>query len=207
MLSRVSILDALLALRDIDELETVAPKKKWGRHFVDLIHANSVERMQLEELFGTHVLYDKQHVIICSRHQNTVAIIDLESGDALWAWGQGELDGPHDAQLLENGRILVFDNGMARGWSRVLEVDPRTSQIAWEYPGEGDPPFYTSSRGAVQRLPNGNTLITNSNNGEVFEITQGGLYAWHFFNPNDDEKGERTTLFRMRRYPQDVLDR
>jgi hypothetical protein len=205
-LSRVSILDALLALEDLSELETVAPKKKWGRHFIDFIHANSVERMTRAALFGSHEFYDSQHVIVCSRHQNRVAIIDLESGQAVWSWGSSELDGPHDAQLLENGRILIFDNGMARGWSRVLEVDPRSDQIAWEYPGEDDPPFYTSSRGAVQRLPNGNTLVTNSNSGEVFEVTPDGRYAWHFFNPNEDEKGERTTLFRMRRYPPDVLE-
>lgn len=206
VLSRVSILDALLALKSVDELESVAPKKKWGRSFVDLIHANSVERMRNEALFDTHALYDPRHVIVCSRHQNTVAIIDLESGEALWAWGSGELDGPHDAQLLDNGRILIFDNGMARGWSRVLEVDPRTDEVAWEYPGEEDPSFFTSSRGAVQRLPNGNTLITVSNNGEVFEVTPDGLYAWHFFNPNDDHEGERTTLFRMRRYSSTIVD-
>ena len=39
-------------------------------------------------------------------------------------WGGDELDWPHMPTMLENGNIMVFDNGSHRGWSRVIEVEP-----------------------------------------------------------------------------------
>ena len=40
--------------------------------------------------------------------------------------------------------------------------------ILWEYRAEG---FYTLSQGYAQRLANGNTLVTESERGRAFEIT------------------------------------
>ena len=37
--------------------------------------------------------------------------------------------------------------------------------------------------GTTKRLPNGNTLITESNNGRAFEVTPAGEIVWEFFNP------------------------
>ena len=37
--------------------------------------------------------------------------------------------------------------------------------------------FFTLTRGSCQRLPNGNTLIANSESGEAFEVYGDGLVA------------------------------
>ena len=137
-------------------------------------------------------------VLVTSRHQNAVFLIDWKTGGLLWWWGRGELDGPHDAHVLESGRILLFDNGLARGWSRVIEVDPRTGKIVWEYRGDPSESFFTRSRGACQCLANGNTLITESARGRVFEVTPSGRVVWEFFNPHEDPlQKERGTIGRM----------
>ena len=101
----------------------------------------------------------------------------------MWYWGPGILDAPHHPTVLDEGRVLVFDNGMHRGYSRLLEVDPRSNEIVWEY--RADPPesFFTAVRGSSQRLPNGNTLVTEADHGRVFEITREGEIVWEFFNP------------------------
>jgi hypothetical protein len=44
----------------------------------------------------------------------------------------------HDPRPLPNGNLLIFDNGPHRRdhpapYSRVIEVDPRTRAIVWEY--------------------------------------------------------------------------
>jgi hypothetical protein len=49
-------------------------------------------------------------------------------------------------------------------------------------------------------LPNGNTLITNSDSGQVFEITKSGEIVWEFYNPHlTDDKSFRVAIYRMNR--------
>ena len=65
------------------------------------------------------------------------ALRDWKTKRIVWSWGQDEISGPHDATLLANGNVLLFDNGLGRDWSRVIEVDPFTREIVWEYRAEG----------------------------------------------------------------------
>ncbi len=111
------------------------------------------------------------YVLISTRHQDTIAIVDWRNKALLWAWGQGELSGPHDPTMLPDGHILLFDNGLARGWSRVLEVDPVSRKILWEYRDREGGAFFSASRGSAQRLEGGNTLIAESDRGRAFEVT------------------------------------
>ena len=96
---------------------------------------------------------------------------------------------------------------MERGWSRVLEIDPLTDRIVWEYGVAESERFYSRGRGNAQRLPNGNTLITDSDNGRAFEVTHDGDLVWEFRNPFLVEKKGRKHRAPIwaRRYPQGVL--
>jgi hypothetical protein len=107
--------------------------------------------------------------------------------------------------MLPDGHILVFDNGVRRKYSRVLEVDPASGEIVWEYRGEVPELFYSEARGSAQRLPNGNTLICESDRGRAFEVTPGGEIVWLWKNP-DIQGGRRSTVYRMTRLPRDVVD-
>ena len=106
--------------------------------------------------------------------------------------------------MLENGHILVFDNGTRRGSSRLLEIDPTNGDVVWKF--EGTPPesFFSAWRGSSQRLPNGNTLICESERGRVFEVTHDGTLVWEFWNPEvagTREKGKRRGIYRFMRLP------
>jgi hypothetical protein len=173
---------------------------------LDLFHTNSIEWMNRPELFGTSPFYDRDFVLISVRHQDQVAIVDWRRKRLVWWWGRGELSGPHDASLLANGHVLIFDNGLGRGWSRVVEVDPASRQIVWQF--RADPPesFHSSALGGAQRLPNGNTLIASSESGEAFEVTAAGEVVWKFATPHKNEKGQRRTFVRMKRYEPELVD-
>jgi hypothetical protein len=80
----------------------------------------------------------------------------------------------------------------------VLELEPISRRIVWEYRAPEPKTFYTQTRGANQRLANGNTLIAQSDSGRAFEVTPGGEVVWEFLNPNTSE-GKRGALVRMRR--------
>ncbi|MFC2091591.1 arylsulfotransferase family protein [Elusimicrobiota bacterium] len=166
--------------------------------YYDVFHANSIE------------IIDRDIEGVCSRgdllvslcHLDLIGIVNIKKQKLVWHWGEGELQGPHHASLLKSGRIMVFDNGLKRKYSRVLEIDPLIKKIVWEYKADIPDKFFSSSRGGSQRLPNGNTLITESDKGHVFEITSWGDIVWEFYTHkvmDDDINHKRSALYRMTR--------
>ena len=172
------------------------------RGLVDLFHANSIQKFEpsswLSSLKGT--LYKPGNILFCSRHQDLIGIVS-PAGQLLWAWGQKDVSGPHAARLLANGNILVFDNGLGRKASRVIEVDPSTNRIVWTYQAEKPEDFYSGTGGYSQRLPNGNTLITDSWKYTVFEVTSELRLVWKFVSPG------KNFVYRLQRYPASYFER
>jgi hypothetical protein len=147
-----------------------------GRRRGDPLHTNSVKVLG-RELASQFPRFKAGQVLISMRNVDAIAVLDTEEGSVVWA-ARGPWLAQHDAQFLDNGRLLIFDNlGSPKG-SRVLEYDPQTQALPWSYAGENKAPFFTSERGMSQRLPNGNTLIVNSEGGEILEVTQSKELAW-----------------------------
>ena len=196
-LESIGMLSMVLASPEVFPLSEVKAVEFGGERWIDVFHSNSIEWMDREPLFGTHPLYSPEHALVSFRNQDRVAIFDTRRRDVAWAWGRGEVRGPHDAQLLPGGTILLFDNGLGRKWSRAIEVDPRTDEIVWEW--RSDPPedFYSASRGAAQRLPNGNTLLTESSRGRAIELAPDGEIVWEWYCPHLARNGDRLTIVRM----------
>ncbi len=129
------------------------------------------------------------------------------------------------------GNILVFDNGGWAGYgapnpsslngthnakrdcSRVLEFDPITLEIVWKYTVEeaGFKPlvdnfkFYSGYISSAQRLPNGNTLITEGANGRFFEITPEHELVWEYISPFFDQQFDTNMAYRSYRYPYEYI--
>lgn len=126
----------------------------------------------------------------------------------------GWIIGPHHAHLVPSGlpgagNLLVFDNGgwagygdpnpgaptgrqnARRDYSRVLEIDPATLAVRWQYtPTEAglvhpldSSRFYSPFISSAQRLPNGNTLITEGSDGRIFEVTAEHELVWEYISP------------------------
>jgi hypothetical protein len=162
-------------------------------HF-DIMHTNSIEIMD-RSIEG---FCKKGDWLISIRDLDLVAVLDPNKQEFVWTWGPGEVDMQHDAKLLENGNVLIFDNGTERGFSRVIELDPINKKIVWEYKSDPAEKFYSRFSGSSQRLPNGNTLITESDRGHVFEVTKEGRVVWDFYNPQVRVKDKkRGKIYRM----------
>lgn len=159
----------------------------------DIFHTNTVEIIE-RDIDG---LCKKGDLLISVRNINIIGILNIKNNRIIWSWGPGYLERQHHPTLLENGNILVFDNGSERKYSRIFELNPLKKDIEWEYTSDPPESFYSSWGGANQRLPNGNTLITESANGYVFEITKEGKIVWEFYNPIKDKNGKRKTIYRM----------
>jgi hypothetical protein len=169
----------------------------------DLFHTNAIQVLD-----GRHVdkgpQFRKGNVLVSLRLLSAIAIVDMDLGEVVWVMS-GMWLMQHDPTLLPNGNVLLFDNmghGAGRK-SKVLEFDPLTQQPVWMYAGDAARPFYTQMCGAAQRLPNGNTLITESDYGRAFEVSLDGDIVWEYVNP--ERAGERdqliATIFEMIRLP------
>ncbi|MEV0432604.1 aryl-sulfate sulfotransferase [Nocardia sp. NPDC050413] len=113
-----------------------------------------------------------------------------------------QISGQHNPHMIAPGlpgagNILVFDNQGGAGYppaplgiyagSRVLEIDPATEQIVWQYTAEDSQrpswTFFSSFVSNAQRLPNGNTLITEGMRGRIFQATSDGAVVWEYHSP------------------------
>lgn len=183
-IKRISIFDAFYHSDYAGYLNMFLPR-------VDIFHTNSIQLIenpaqQQEELFNAG------DMLISIRNIHTVAVIDGEKNEVKWAV-TGKWRAQHQAVYLENGNILLLDNrgGNAQSYfdfnrSRVIEIDPCTQKIDWEYRTDEheDNIFFTHWLGYNQRLPNGNTLITESDQGHIFEVTPDKEIVWEYYNPH-----------------------
>ena len=102
------------------------------------------------------------------------------------------------------GNILIFNNGHGfpgsrRFYSSVDEITPPRFDgnayqksphsafgpglPAWTYTAKRPMTFHALLGSGAQRLPNGNTLITDGSKGTVFQITPDGTTVWKYINP------------------------
>ena len=147
--------------------------------------------------------------LLSFRLTDTVAIVDGASGDVRWRWGAGHLSHQHHATWLENGNILVFDNGCHRreapSHSTVIEIERATRKVVWSYKAEPILAFFSFMVGSSERLANGNTLITEGATGRLFEVTPEGETVWEFVSPwgLPSPYGRSTAVFRAYRIAAD----
>lgn len=152
---------------------------------LDWIHINAVDYDLAEEA-----------VYVSVRNLNRIYKISYPEGEIEWTMGDGGdfgaglFDHQHNPVRTGPGRMLVFDNGLHSDpfepdRSRVIEIeyDPEalSARIVWEY--AGPPPFYSEAQGDATRLANGNTLVVDSFNSRIIEVTHEGLPVWELTLP------------------------
>ena len=169
----------------------------------DVFHTNTIELLD-GRLAPENPAFRRGNLLISIRRLDTIAVIDPDQKKVVWAL-DGMWSRQHQPTVLDNGNMLIFDNRGNRGVSRVLEFDAFTQQVTWRYgerPGER---LYSKTCGTCQRLPNGNTLITESDNGRALEVTVDGTIVWEFRNPHraGDDEELIATLFEVVRLPVD----
>jgi hypothetical protein len=206
-----TILDSMLAHGSVDEVsETLAARPEAGTTRKGLVrydyfHLNTITVLPETSLSKTDSRFKAGHLLVCFRNVNQIAVLEKGTWKILWVWGEGVLDWPHHPTVLEDGNILIFDNGMRRKYSKVIEINPVTGTIEWEYVGIPRESFYTYNKGSSQRLPNGNTLICEGNDGRVFEVCKSGEIVWEWLNPMIED-GRRVQVYRMLRFAPEVVE-
>jgi hypothetical protein len=144
----------------------------------DALHTNCV-RVLRRDMAVKFPKFKAGHVLISVRNLNVIALLDPDEGRIEWAT-RGPWLAQHDAQFLDNGHLLIFDNLGASTGSRVIEFDPETQSFPWFYSATDAGGLYTSERGMNQRLPNGNTFIVSTEEGRMIEVTPDKEIVWSY---------------------------
>lgn len=201
-----TVLDRALAKRPQGDGEVDRLKNRVARRYrYDYFHTNAVSVLPDTPLGEKDSRFQQGNLLVCFRNVDQIAVLEKDTYRILWSWGVGQLEGPHHPTMLEDGHILVFNNGVKRRYSSVVELDPLSGEIVWEYKAKSPGGFYSFSRGSAQRLPNGNTLICESDHGRVFEVTKSGEVVWRWQNPVMVGK-HCETFYRMMRLPLAQVD-
>jgi len=140
-----------------------------------------------------HIDHDG-HYIASWRHLAEVTKINSQTGDVIWRLGGRNnqfafvndtfdgFNGQHSAVMLDNGNLLLYDNGLrhdppeSRAVEYELDTTAMTATQVWEY--RHDPAVYTPFVGSVQRLTNGNTVVGFAGEGLVTEVGPAGNVVW-----------------------------
>jgi len=152
-------------------------------------------------------------VLLSFRHIDTIMMINRQ-GQVVWEkrdplWGH-----QHNAELLANGNIQLFANGLTNMIlplaSRVIELDPTTGETVWQYRAPQSWTFFSAIISGAQRLPNGNTLICEGVTGRIFEVTRACELVWEYVNPRFIHvfpgDGPCNSVFRAYRYAADSAE-
>ncbi|MBI1314933.1 hypothetical protein GC176_26875 [bacterium] len=204
LLESISVFDAFMGTPFEGFLyNEIKDKAQWDR-----LHTNSIMKLEPEMAMHFPMLKAGQ-ILISVRNMDAIAALDPETQKIVWAM-KGPWDAQHDAQFLDNGSILLFDNlghsFSGKTYSRVLEFSPGTMAVPWYYAGGPGVKMFTSTHGSAERLKNGNTLITESNDGRIIEVTKEGKIVWEYVLP-----GERigdlspSTIYHARRFSKNEL--
>jgi hypothetical protein len=148
----------------------------------EVVHTNSIETSSGGD------------VILSFRNTGTVAKIERSTGAIIWRLGgkrsdfriQGDPMGgfhrQHDARLIGEQGILLFDNGNfheppeSRAVEYRLDEASKVATLTWQY--RKSPPAFAPISGSVERLPTGNTLISWGPTGIVSEVDAIGTLVW-----------------------------
>ncbi|MCI5066194.1 aryl-sulfate sulfotransferase [bacterium] len=162
----------------------------WRKRVRDWSHANTVRFLPPNRWHDEgDPRFAPGNVITMARNLWSGYIVDRKKKQVVWSYSENPLGGlqfPHEAHMIRKGlpgagNILIFDNGTRERGSIALEIEPTTGEIVWKY--ENGTRFFSNGHGSLQRLPNGNTLLSEDFRNRILEVTPGGDVVWKMKGP------------------------
>ncbi|MFC6719608.1 aryl-sulfate sulfotransferase [Natrialbaceae archaeon GCM10025810] len=146
--------------------------EKEGLHD-DWTHMNDIDRLEN----GNFQLSIRNFDVVIEVDPETDEIVDVigEPGD------HSVLERQHNPHRLEEeGTAVVADSENGR----IVELDLETEERVWRYTGPSDDPLQWPRD--ADRLPNGNTLVTDSRNNRLLEVDPDGEVVWQYDDPDGE---------------------
>lgn len=174
-----------------------------GRWLADPVHLNDVDPLP-QDLAGSFPQFAPGDLLISARETNLLFVLDPKTLAVKW-WRIGATIRQHDPDWMANGRLSVFNNRSARGYSEIVEINPTSGKRIVAVDGR-DIGFYSRIRGNHQVLPAGGHLIASTQQGRVMAVSPDGTLAMEFRAPLDEKKAAVGFLTDAMMLPEDSID-
>lgn len=154
----------------------VSPLATLTGAIVDYVHGNSIERTP------------DGNLIISSRHMNEITKIDRNTGAILWRMGRNAANNDftfpndprgfshqHDARILPNGHLTLFDNGnlldpvYSRAIEYALDESAHVATLVWQH--RHSPDVFAGAMGGMRRMADGSSVIGWGGNFGIAKVT------------------------------------
>ena len=157
-------------------------KRGGGRYSEDWTHVNDID------------LIDERYVMVSIRNFDQIILIDLLSDEIVLTLGE---DGQHKTMYEQHNPQYLLSS---KNLPTILVADSENDRVVeYEYSDNTWEPTWKLSGNFswprdADRLPNGNTLITDSLNHRVIEVTPLGKIVWEVRSPWGPYDAERLSL-------------
>lgn len=175
---------------------TLARCRSIGGELIDLLHCN-----------GIGLSPSENRLAISSRTLNCILVTGLDGENCLSYLNTG-LDGQHNPSFVTENRLLVFDNGVTQGRSRILEYDWTTpSEYTVLFEGNADFEFSCRAAGGCQRIEDDCILIANSEKGMFFSVDDRANLLWECQVADaHDSNRKKLSFYRVERYSRSEIE-
>jgi len=166
-----------LIIQELDSNKNVVFQWRSWDHFqiTDATHEN-LTAQEVDYVHGNALDFDADgNLILSCRHMDEITKIDRATGNLLWRWGGKHnqftfvndtlgFSHQHAIRRIPNGDFTMFDNGnyhtpqFSRALEYQLDEQNHAATLVWQY--VRNPAVYGEAMGYVQRLPDGNTLVS-----------------------------------------------
>ena len=186
-----------------------------GREY---FHFNSIQPLPHNPYEKVNPALKAGNLLLSEMYFDMSFILDPNTFEILWYYFQPEANGhgQHSPRMQPNGNILMFVNQCTlpdsahSKYSKVVEINPLTKQVEWEYTATPPQAMFGDYGGHAQRLPNGNTLITvdaptsdTTQKCYVVEVTRQKEVVWKWYP--DLSKMAIPGLYRVNRVSKEEM--
>lgn len=158
----------------------------------DLIHLNKIELLPAA-MAASYPGLPAGAWMLSSRNLNLLVIVDPQTLKILWH-AQGHTQAQHDPEFAGNGRILVFNNGLASNTAQPADAANFSSVRQYDFgSGEWSEPYnaagvkgFTGHSGELDFGADGSLLLNLTAQGRYLEVSPAGEVLSEFINVRND---------------------
>ncbi len=179
---------------------------------IGFTHFNKIESIPKNSLMKNHTEFREGNILLSDAMSGLVLIVDRLTRMPVKVYRVRSGHGVHSARWLENNNILLFVNADQIPdrliLSHVIEINPLTGGVVWNFTENPIGKMSCKHYGSVQRLKNGNTLISyGCNRSAIIEVDSWGDVVWKWQVPFGVSKSdEALQIYRAEWLEKELVD-
>ncbi|MBK7845721.1 MAG: hypothetical protein IPJ71_18960 [Bdellovibrionales bacterium] len=179
---------------------------------IGFTHFNRIESIPKNSLMEYRSEFREGNILLSDAMSGLLLIVDRITRMPVKAYRVRSGHGVHSARWLENNNILIFVNAdqipVYQVLSYAIEIDPLSGDVVWNFTENPIGKMFCKHYGSVQRLKNGNTLISyGCTKSAIIEVDSWGDVVWKWKVPiGVSNTDEAIQIYRAEWLPKELVN-